>query len=52
MAKKGYKHKTIAFKLDDPEDMALYDKLQKEAYGDFSRITKEMWEKRLKEGKE
>lgn len=49
MAKKGYKHKTIAFKLDDLEDMKLYHELQSKAYGDFSRITKEMWEKRLRE---
>lgn len=47
MAKKGYKHKTIAFKLDDPEDMKLYDELQKEAYGDFSKVTKDMWRDRL-----
>src|SRR5690554_7075966 len=31
MAKKGYKHKTIAFKLDDPEDMKLYDRLDRKS---------------------
>lgn len=49
MAKKGYKHKTIAFKLDDPEDMKLYHELQSKAYGEFSKVTKDMWTNKLKE---
>lgn len=43
-----FKRKNVTFKVDDPEEMKLYNELQKVAHGDFSRITKDMWRERLR----
>lgn len=47
----GYKRKNVTFKESDANDMMLHNKLKQIPHGDFSRITKEMWKKRLKEEK-
>lgn len=45
----GYKRKNVTFNEKESADMKLHSELQKLPHGDFSRITKEMWAKRLKE---
>lgn len=46
-----YINKPVNFKKKEPDDMKLHNELKKLPHGDFSRITKQMWEERLrKEG--
>lgn len=46
----NYLNKPVNFNLDDPDDIALYEELQKLPHKKFTEETKAYWRKRLKDG--
>lgn len=46
---KKYLHKSVTFNPDQDNEIELWKQLKFLPHGEFSRITKKMWEERLKD---